>query len=143
MFILFAVRAQLDSILLRNHERDLEDVDRIETETFAVERRIGGDLSSSHIEVQSLDDEIRDFSLQGSAACRRRRLSNWRRVVGHTNNNYVRILTIIQGLTDQQPWYPEQESTKQPGVHRAQQHVVPPVVEVRHPVFRMGENADR
>ena len=84
MFILFAVRAKLDAVLLRNDQGDLEDVDRIETQTLAVKRRIGGDLGRGDIEVQCLNDEIRNLSLQGGAICRRRRLSNWRRVVWHT-----------------------------------------------------------
>lgn len=85
MFILFAVRAQLDAVLLRNDQSDLEDVDRIETQTLAVKRRIGRDLGRGDIEVQRLDDEIRNLSLQGGAVCRRRRLSNGRRVVWHTD----------------------------------------------------------
>ena len=85
MFILFAIRAKLDSVLLRNDQGDLEDVDRIETQTFAVERGVGSDLDRGDIEVQCLDDEIRNLSLQGGAVCRRRRLSNGRRVVWHTD----------------------------------------------------------
>ena len=84
MFILFAIRAKLDAVLLRNDQGDLEDVDRIETQTLAVKWRIGGDLGRGDIEVQCLNDEIRNLSLQGGATCRRRRLSNWRRVVWHT-----------------------------------------------------------
>ena len=84
MFILFAIRSKLDAILLRNDQGDLQDVDRIQTQTLAVKRRLRGDLGRGHIEVQSLHDEIRNLPLQGGAACRRRRLSNGRRVVWHT-----------------------------------------------------------
>ena len=85
MFILFAVRAQLDAVVLRNDQGDLEDVDRIETQTLAVKRGVGSDLGRGDIEVQCLDDQIRNLSLQGGATYRRRRLSNWRRVVWHTD----------------------------------------------------------
>ena len=84
MFILFAIRSKLDAVLLRNDQGDLQDVDRIQTQTLAVKRRFGSDLGRGHIEVQCLDDEVRNLSLQGGATYRRRRLSNWRRVVWHT-----------------------------------------------------------
>ena len=84
MFILFAIRAKLDAVLLRNDQGDLEDIDRVETQPLAVKWRLGSDLGSGDIEVQGLDDEVRNLSLQGGAICRRRRLSNWRRVVWHT-----------------------------------------------------------
>ena len=87
MFILFAVRAQLNPILLRDDQRDLQDIDRVETQTFAIECSIRCDFGSGHIEIQRLDDEIRELGLQGGTAGRLRRLSNERRVVRHTGNN--------------------------------------------------------
>jgi hypothetical protein len=63
VFILFAVRAQLNPVLLGNDQRDLEDVDRVQTQTLPVEGRDWIDLGGGDVEIQSLDNEIRDFSL--------------------------------------------------------------------------------
>ena len=49
------------------------------------------DLGRGHIEVQCLNDEVRHLSLQGGAICRRRRLSNGRRVVWHTVKASMRV----------------------------------------------------
>ena len=62
--VVLVVGAQLEAIALRDDERDLEDVDRVEAEAFAVERRLGIDRLGSDVEVQRLDQKRGDFALQ-------------------------------------------------------------------------------
>ena len=45
--VVLVVGAQLEAVALRDDERDLEDVDRVEAEAFAVERRLGVDRSGA------------------------------------------------------------------------------------------------
>jgi hypothetical protein len=41
--VVFVVGAELEAVALRDDERDLEDVDRVEAQALAVERRLGID----------------------------------------------------------------------------------------------------
>src|SRR5687768_6929721 len=60
------VRAQLETVLLRNRDRHLQDVDRIEPEALvAVERGLGVDVARRHLEVQDLDQHLRELALEG------------------------------------------------------------------------------
>jgi len=63
VFILFAVRAQLDPVLLGNDESDLEDIDRVQPQALSIEGRKRIYLGRGDVEIQSLDNQIRDFSL--------------------------------------------------------------------------------
>ena len=45
-------------IALGDHERDLQDIDGIEAQTFAVERRIGIDGGRTQLEIERLDDQL-------------------------------------------------------------------------------------
>ena len=63
--VVLVVGAHLEAVALRDDERDLEDVDRIEAEAFAVERRLGIDRFRGDVEVQGLDQQRGDLALQG------------------------------------------------------------------------------
>ena len=63
--VVLVVGAQLEAVALRDDERDLEDVDRIEAEAFAVERRLGVDRFRGDVEVEGFDQQRGDLALQG------------------------------------------------------------------------------
>src|SRR5436190_19123172 len=63
--VVLVVGAHLKAIALRDDERDLEDVDRVEAEAFAIERRLRVDRLRGGVEVQCLDEERGDLALQG------------------------------------------------------------------------------
>src|SRR5499426_3850081 len=66
LVVVGVVRPKLDAVRLGDRERHLEDVDRVETEALAVERRVGLDL----LEVQGHDDQPRELELVGSKLAR-------------------------------------------------------------------------
>jgi hypothetical protein len=45
--VVLVVGAHLEAVALRDDERDLEDVDRVEAEALAVERRLGSIVSGA------------------------------------------------------------------------------------------------
>src|SRR5256885_12606950 len=55
--VLLAVGAQLHAVAFGHHERDLQDVDRVQAQALAEEwlRRI--DVRGRHVQVQRLDDQ--------------------------------------------------------------------------------------
>src|SRR6187551_993190 len=63
--VVLVVGAHLEAVSLRDDERDLEDVDRVEAEALAVQRRLGIDRFGGDVEVQGLDQERGDLALQG------------------------------------------------------------------------------
>jgi demethylmenaquinone methyltransferase / 2-methoxy-6-polyprenyl-1,4-benzoquinol methylase len=58
------VGAQLEAVSLGNDERDFEDVDRIETEPFAVQRRLRVDRLGRDIQVERINHERSNLPLQ-------------------------------------------------------------------------------
>src|SRR5438045_9203271 len=92
LLVLFAIGPQLHAVLLGDDERDLQDVYRIETEALAVQRSIRVDIRRCDLQVQRLDDQIRDLAFERSAVGRRRRLSQGRRFAAHTVATSVGIL---------------------------------------------------
>src|SRR6187399_488786 len=63
--VVLVVGAHLEAIALRDDERDLEDVDRVEAEALAVERRLRVDRFGSDVQIQRFDEERGDLALQG------------------------------------------------------------------------------
>lgn len=59
------VGAQRAPVFLRDHERDFQQVDRIEPEPFAEQRRVGIDRLGRNVEVDRCDDEARQLELEG------------------------------------------------------------------------------
>jgi len=49
--------------LLGNDESDLEDIDRVQPQALSIEGGKRIDLGRGDVEIQSLDNQIRDFSL--------------------------------------------------------------------------------
>src|ERR1700683_455978 len=64
--ILLAIGAQLDAILLGDDQRHLEDVDGIQPQTLAVQRRIGTDIARIYFKIERLDNEACNFALECS-----------------------------------------------------------------------------
>src|SRR6187455_1777506 len=64
-YVVLVVGTHLKAVALRDDERDLEDVDRVEAEALAVERRLRVDRFRGDVEVQGLDQERGDLALQG------------------------------------------------------------------------------
>ena len=62
--VVFVVGAELEAVALRDDERHFEDVDRVEAEAFAVERRFGIDRVGRGLEVERFDQNRRDLALQ-------------------------------------------------------------------------------
>src|SRR5581483_11674935 len=75
LLVLFAVGAELDPILLGDDQGDLENVDRVQTKTLAIQGGLAVDIGCCHIEIQGGDDEVGNFPLQSCVVIRRRRLS--------------------------------------------------------------------
>lgn len=65
------VGTELEAIALRYFERDFENVDRIEAETFAVKRREGIDRSGIEVQIQGRNQQFCKF-LFGVSLLRRR-----------------------------------------------------------------------
>jgi len=65
LLVALVVGAQLESVLAGNLEGHLEDVDRIETEAFTVQRRGGQDLGRSNFQIERFDQEDGQFILEG------------------------------------------------------------------------------
>ena len=55
--VVLVVGAQLEAVALRDDERDLEDVDRVEAEAFAVELRGRHDVGRCHLEIERFDQQ--------------------------------------------------------------------------------------
>ena len=62
--IALVVGTQLYAKLLRHDERNLQHVDRIQSEAFAVKRRLGIYLRSRPLEVEGIDDQARELLIQ-------------------------------------------------------------------------------
>jgi hypothetical protein len=56
--VVLVVGAELEAVALRDDERDLEDVDRVEAEAFAVEGRLGIDRVGRDLEVERFDQKV-------------------------------------------------------------------------------------
>ena len=65
LLVALVVGAQLESVLAGNLEGHLEDVDRIETEAFAVQRRVGQDFRRGNFQIERFDQEDGQFILEG------------------------------------------------------------------------------
>lgn len=60
--VVLVVRLELEPVLVRNRERKLECVYRIETETFTKQGSLGVDLLGTDIlEVERIDDKLCNF----------------------------------------------------------------------------------
>ncbi len=64
LLVALVVRAQLEAVLARDLERDLEDVDRIEPQSFTVQRRRRRDLGGCDLEIQRLHQKHGQLVLQ-------------------------------------------------------------------------------
>ena len=61
LLVALVVRAQLEAVLARHLERDLEDVDRVEAQAVAVQRRRRHDVGRGDFEVQGFDQQHGQF----------------------------------------------------------------------------------
>src|SRR5882724_904915 len=57
------VGTKLEPVFLRNHQRDFQDVDRIQAQPFPVKRRLRIDLRGGNLEVQRRHDQFGQFAL--------------------------------------------------------------------------------
>src|SRR6202034_1329161 len=81
--VLLAVGAQRHPVLLGHHQRDLENIDRIEPEPLAVQRGIRVELARRNLEVERRDDQARELVAERSQAGVAGGLSERRDFVGH------------------------------------------------------------
>ena len=69
MLVLLAVGPQLHAVALGNHQRDLQDVDRIQSESLAIERSIRIDLPWGDVQIEGGDNQVATSALRpGSPA---------------------------------------------------------------------------
>jgi hypothetical protein len=63
--VVLVVGAQLKAVLLGNGQGHFENVNRIQAQTVAVQRRVRVDVGSGHVEVERRDHELGHFGKQG------------------------------------------------------------------------------
>ena len=63
--VVLVVRTQLEAVALGDDQRQFEDVDRIEAEAFAEQRRVGVDVAGGDVEIERADDQFGDFGQEG------------------------------------------------------------------------------
>src|SRR5262249_7337551 len=68
--IVVVIRAQLKTVSLRHGQRDLQNIDGIEAQAVAVERRVRTDIVSGQIKIEGADDQVRRRALLGAHAVR-------------------------------------------------------------------------
>ena len=73
------VGTQRAPVFLRDHERDLQQIDRIESEPFPEQRRVRIDGLGGNVEVDSFNDEARQLELE------------WRQRVGQIAARFKRL----------------------------------------------------
>ena len=64
LLVVLVVGAQLEAITLRHLQRQLEDVDRVEAQALAVQRRRRVDLRRRQLQVERLHDHAGQFALE-------------------------------------------------------------------------------
>ena len=74
LLVLFAIGSQFDAVIRGHDERDLQDVDGIQAQTFSVKGLLRINLIARDSQIQCLDDEVGYFPPQPgivSQRCRR------------------------------------------------------------------------
>ena len=63
LVVVLVVRTQLEAVAVRDLEGDFEDVDRVEAEAVAEQRRGGVDLGRRGLKVERVDEKLRELAL--------------------------------------------------------------------------------
>src|SRR5487761_2193071 len=97
--VVLIVGAQLEAVALRNNQRHLENVDRIEAEAFAVQRRLRIDRFGSDLQVEGLNEERGNLTLQIGLNWTHRRAETCGAVTGCLGSKRCRISLPLSGCT--------------------------------------------
>src|ERR1700730_16941668 len=100
--VLLAVGAQLNAVLLGYHQRDFQDVDRVQAQTLAVQRLVRLDVGGRDLQVQGLHDEAGDLAHEYGSAHRGAGLAQGRHFVGH-GSHYTRRRAMRSGRRTREP----------------------------------------
>src|SRR5580658_794049 len=83
VLVLLAVGAQLYPVLLGDHQGDLEDIDRVQSQALTIEGLVRVDLGGCDVEIQGLDNEAGDLTGECSGVRRGDRLPQRHNFIGH------------------------------------------------------------